>query len=60
MQVEARAQQRLYALRPEPLREMHDWLAGYRQLWVARFDALDELIEEMKLEKDHAGRKQRK
>jgi len=60
VQVEARAQQRLYALRPEPLRELHDWLERYRQLWDARFEALDELIEEMKEEKGHAGRKKRK
>jgi DNA-binding transcriptional ArsR family regulator len=60
VQVEARAQQRLYALRPEPLREIHDWLERYRQLWDARFEALDELIEELKVEKGHAGRKKRK
>lgn len=60
VQVQARAQQRLYALRPEPLREIHEWLERYRQLWDARFDALDELIEEMKAEKSHAGRKKRK
>ena len=60
VQVQAHAQQRLYALRPEPLREIHDWLERYRQLWDARFEALDELIEEMKVEKGHAGRKKRK
>jgi len=60
VQVEARAQQRLYALRPEPLREMHAWLERYRLLWDARFDALDELIEEMKVEKSHARRTKRK
>jgi DNA-binding transcriptional ArsR family regulator len=60
VQVEARAQQRLYALRPEPLREIQNWLERYRQLWDARFEALDELIEEMKVEKGHAGRKKRK
>jgi DNA-binding transcriptional ArsR family regulator len=60
VEVEARAQERLYALRPEPLREIHDWLERYRQLWDARFETLDELIEEMKVDKDHAGRKKRK
>ncbi len=59
VQVEVRAQQRLYALRPEPLRKIHDWLERYRQLWDARFEALDELIEEMKEEKSHAARKKR-
>jgi DNA-binding transcriptional ArsR family regulator len=29
---------RLYALRPEPFRELDGWLAGYRRLWEARLD----------------------
>ena len=32
---------RLYALDPRPLRELDDWLAGYRDLWAQRLDALD-------------------
>jgi DNA-binding transcriptional ArsR family regulator len=31
-------QRRLYALRPEPFRELDAWLAGYRQLWEDRLD----------------------
>src|SRR5919198_39879 len=33
--VEARAdaQRRLYRIRPQPLAELDDWLASYRQLW---------------------------
>jgi DNA-binding transcriptional ArsR family regulator len=31
-------QRRLYALRPEPFRELEAWLAGYRRLWEARID----------------------
>jgi len=59
--VEPRAQQRLYLLRPEPLREIHDWLERYRKLWDERFDALDALVEELKQnEKRHAHRKKRK
>lgn len=45
--VEPRAQQRVYDLRGQPLRAMHDWLDRYRQLWDARFAALDQLLEEM-------------
>src|SRR5665213_1644705 len=61
VEVEARAQQRLYVLRPEPLREIHDWLDRYRRLWDERFQALDGLLEELKQkEKGHAGRKKRK
>jgi DNA-binding transcriptional ArsR family regulator len=46
--VEARAQQRLYELRPEPLRRLHDWLEQYRDLWDARFDELDTVIDDLK------------
>lgn len=35
------AQRRLYALRPEPFRELDDWLEGYRAYWAGRLDALE-------------------
>jgi len=31
-------QRRLYSLRPEPFRELDEWLAKYRGLWEARLD----------------------
>lgn len=45
--VEPRAQQRLYELRAQPLRQMHDWLERYRKVWDERFEALDDLLVEM-------------
>lgn len=33
-------QRRLYSLRPEPFRELNDWMDDYRQLWDARLDRL--------------------
>lgn len=35
------AQRRLYRLRPEPLREVDDWLEPYRKYWNERLDALE-------------------
>lgn len=29
---------RLYALRPEPFRELDDWIRRYREIWEARLD----------------------
>ena len=55
--VEPRAQQRVYDLRPQPLRAMHDWLDRYRQLWDARFEALDQLLVEMQAEEAHEKEK---
>jgi DNA-binding transcriptional ArsR family regulator len=48
VQVEPRAQQRLYELRAQPLRDLHDWLERYRRLWDARFEELDGVIEDLK------------
>ena len=33
------------------------WIERYRQLWAARFDALDRVIEQMKVEEKANGRK---
>jgi hypothetical protein len=35
-------------LGPRRLEDETAWLESYRQLWDARFDALDEVIEELK------------
>lgn len=35
------AQRRLYRVRPEPLRELDDWLAPYRALWSTALDDLE-------------------
>ncbi|MBZ0294062.1 MAG: metalloregulator ArsR/SmtB family transcription factor [Anaerolineae bacterium] len=41
------AQRRWYELRPEPLAEVDGWLEPYRSLWEARFNRLDELLNEL-------------
>ena len=45
--VEPRAQQRLYTLRAQSLRQLHDWVERYRQLWDDRFAELDKLVIEL-------------
>ena len=37
--------QELYALKPEPFRELEAWLSDYRQLWEARFDRFGAALE---------------
>jgi DNA-binding transcriptional ArsR family regulator len=44
--VRASGQRRLYALQPEPFRELEAWLAGYRRLWEARLDRFGAALEE--------------
>jgi DNA-binding transcriptional ArsR family regulator len=47
--VEARieAQKRVYRVRPEPLRQLDDWLAPYRAMWTAHLDALESHLDTM-------------
>ena len=41
------AQRRLYRLRPEPFREVDDWLAQFRRFWSAHVDALERHLDRM-------------
>jgi DNA-binding transcriptional ArsR family regulator len=52
--VEKRAQQRVYGLCPDGLRDLNAWLENYRNLWDARFTELDDVIVEL----NKAGGKQ--
>jgi DNA-binding transcriptional ArsR family regulator len=38
-------QRRLYALRPEPFRELEAWLAQYRRIWESRLDRFGAALE---------------
>jgi DNA-binding transcriptional ArsR family regulator len=58
LEMEPRAQQRFYRLRPQPLKQLHKWLDRYRHIWEERFEQLDEIIEELKRkEKSNAAGK---
>jgi DNA-binding transcriptional ArsR family regulator len=54
--VRAEGPRRLYALRPEPFRELDAWVAKYRALWEARLDALGAQLERKKRTKDQPRR----
>ena len=45
--VRADAQRRLYRLRTEPLRELDEWLSGYRVLWADRLADLEAHLDAM-------------
>ena len=45
--VRADAQRRVYRLRPEPLREIDEWLTPYRAAWRDRLDALERHLDAM-------------
>ena len=46
-------------LGPGRLQEVTAWIERYRQLWDARFDELDKVIEELKRKEKVDGRKKR-
>jgi DNA-binding transcriptional ArsR family regulator len=46
-------------LGPHRLEEATAWLEKYRQLWAARFDELDRVIEDLKRREKFDGRKKR-
>ena len=49
---------RTCTLGPRQLEEEAAWIERYRQLWAARFDALDHVVEELKQrDKTHRPRK---
>lgn len=61
VEVEPRAQQRLYGLRAKPLRDLNRWLEQSRGLWDERMNQLEEVVTEMtaaskKKENRHARR----
>jgi DNA-binding transcriptional ArsR family regulator len=46
--VREEGRQRMYRLNGEPLKPIHDWVKNYEQAWTERFDALDDVLEELK------------
>lgn len=57
---EKRGRIRTCRLGPRRLDEEAAWIESYRQLWTARFDVLDEIVEELKWkEKVDAVRKRK-
>lgn len=45
-------QRRWYSLRPEPFRELGDWMNEYRHIWDARFDKLAAHLAQKKQQKE--------
>lgn len=53
-------QRRPRRIEAAPLEEANKWIETYRQFWEVRYDNLDSLLEEMKLEVKNNGRKKAK
>jgi DNA-binding transcriptional ArsR family regulator len=56
--VRPQGRRRLYALRPEPFRELDEWMRGYRDIWEARLDRF--AVELDRRSKKRANNKERR
>ncbi len=56
VRVRPEGQRRLYSLQPEPLRDLDDWLADFRELWDGRFDRMAAHIAQTREETDDDNR----
>ena len=50
VEVREDGRQRWYRLNAQPLRPIHDWVRRYEHSWNERFDALDEVLNDLKRE----------
>lgn len=48
IQIHQQGRERYVQARLQPLEEVSDWVEQYRKLWAARFDKLDDVLEELK------------
>lgn len=52
VEVRGEGRQRVYRINAVALRPVAEWVARYEQLWSERFDLMDNVLDEMKEEKD--------
>ncbi|MEO5580175.1 MAG: metalloregulator ArsR/SmtB family transcription factor [Gemmatimonadaceae bacterium] len=46
---------RMYRLNGKSLKPIHDWVRDYERTWNERFEALDELLDELKAKEEENG-----
>ena len=52
VEVRDEGRRRMYRLNGDPLRSIHEWVKGYERMWSERFEALDEVLEELQQEEE--------
>ena len=55
VEVREEGRQRVYRLRGELLKPIHDWVKSYEQTWTERFEALDDVLGDLKGEEEGDG-----
>jgi DNA-binding transcriptional ArsR family regulator len=51
IEIRQQGRERYVEARLQPLGEVSDWLENFRKQWAAKFDKLDDLLEELKTKK---------
>jgi DNA-binding transcriptional ArsR family regulator len=55
VQVRDEGRQRIYRLDGRSLKSIHDWVKPFERSWTERFEALDEVLEDLKREEEGDG-----
>jgi len=55
VEVQPKANRRIYQLRREPFQELESWLQSFRRLWKERFDRLDDYLLEVQATEQHTS-----
>ena len=55
VEVRGEGRQRIYRLNGQALKPIHDWVKDYERSWEERFEALDELLVELKQKEEADG-----
>jgi len=50
--VRKQGRQRLYRVTPQPLTQVHDWVAHHRAWWQDRLDVLEDLVQQADASQD--------
>jgi DNA-binding transcriptional ArsR family regulator len=53
--VRGNGRQRIYRLKSETLKPIHDWVRNYERLWSDRFEALNELMSELNAKEEEGN-----
>lgn len=51
VQVEKRAQQRIYQINAAAIDDLDEWVAKLKKMWSERYDRLDEVLKQLKIKK---------
>ena len=52
VEVRGDGRRRLYRVNGKALKPIHDWVQAYEQTWSVRFDALDDVLHDLKTKEE--------